>query len=195
MGKGPMSSKTQALSAKSIEVQVREFERALENSASPETACSKLAQLLRVARSEIALLRLEKNHLRFVYPHELRDAGTIPLSGAAVAARTATTQTALLSNSFAKVRHVSLFETVKLHGGESSEEIDPMPIQKIMSVPITAPKKKVVGVVQISRKGLDPALAGADFTSDDLKLLEKVADVLAAMPFMQEETAVAKASQ
>lgn len=188
-----MSSKTQVSETKSIESQVRDLERALENSANPETACSKLAQILRVARGEIALLRLEKNHLRFVYPPELRDAGTIPLSGSAVAARTATTQTSLLSNSFAKVRHVSLFETVKLHGAEKSEEIDPMPIQKIISVPISAPGKKVVGVVQISRKGLDPSLAGADFTSHDLKLLEKAAEVLAAMPFMQEDVAAAKA--
>ena len=190
-----MSAKTQASPAKSIKEQVSDLERALEKSASPETACSKLAQMLRVARGEIALLRLEKNHLRFVYPPELRDAGTIPLSGSAVAARTATTQTSLLSNSFAKVRHVSLFETVKLHGADKSEEIDPMPIQKIMSVPITAPEKKVVGVVQISRKGLDPSLAGADFTSDDLKLLENVAELLASMPFMQENAAAANAAE
>lgn len=190
-----MSTKTQALPEKSTKEQVSEFERALEKSASPETACSKLAQLLRVARSEIALLRLEKNHLRFIYPVELREAGTIPLSGSAVAARTATTQTSLLSNSFAKVRHVSLFETVKLHGADKSEEIDPMPIQKIMSVPIAAAEKRVIGVVQISRKGLDPSLAGADFTSDDLKLLEKVAELLAPMPFMREEKPMGKAAQ
>ncbi len=182
-----MSLKTQSVEEKSAQAQVSELQHALEKSATAETACSKLAQILRVARSEIALLRLERNHLRFIYPPELRDAGTIPLSGSAVAARTAITQTSLLSNSFARVRHVSLFETVKLHAGDASEEIDPMPIQKIMSVPVITSEKKVAGVIQISRRGLDPALSGEDFTSDNLRLLEAGADLLAGMGFMQVE--------
>lgn len=182
-----MSSRTQPVAEKSPEEQVRELQHALENCATPEAACLKLARMLRIANSEIALLRLEKNHLRFIYPPELRDAGTIPLSSPAVAARTATTQTSLLSNSFARVRHVSLFETVKLHAGDASEEVDPKPIQKIMSVPVVSPEKKVAGVIQISRRGLDPSLAGTDFTMDDLKLVEGVAGRLAEMAFMQEE--------
>jgi hypothetical protein len=44
----------------------------------------------------------------------------------------------------------------------------------------------VVGVVQVSRKGLDASLAGADFTSHDLKHLEQAAEILSRMPFMQE---------
>ena len=43
-----------------------------------------------------------------------------------------------------------------------------------------------MGVVQVSRKGLDASIAGADFTGEDLKLLEQAAAVLARMPFMQE---------
>jgi hypothetical protein len=43
-----------------------------------------------------------------------------------------------------------------------------------------------MGVVQVSRKGLDPAVAGLDFTNDDLKQLERMAEVLARMPFMRE---------
>jgi len=41
-------------------------------------------------------------------------------------------------------------------------------------------------VVQISRKGLDASVAGADFTNVDLKQLEQAAEILARMPFMQE---------
>ena len=182
-----MSSKTQAVPEKSTEEKVGELQRALKDSETAETACTKLAQILRVGRSEIALLKLEKGHLRFIYPPELCNAGTIPLSGSAVAARTATTRTSLLSNSFARVRHVSLFETVKLHAGDASEETDPMPIQKIMSVPVISPEKKVAGVIQISRRGLDPSLAGVDFTTDELRLVEDVAELLARMAFMQEE--------
>jgi hypothetical protein len=43
-----------------------------------------------------------------------------------------------------------------------------------------------MGVVQISRKGLDGSTAGADFTNTDLKQLEEAAEILARMPFMQE---------
>jgi hypothetical protein len=61
-----------------------------------------------------------------------------------------------------------------------------MPIQKIMSVPISGSEGKVIGVIQISRKGLDSSLAGTDFTNDDLKLLEQATGILARMPFMDE---------
>ena len=44
----------------------------------------------------------------------------------------------------------------------------------------------VLGVAQVSRKGLDATLAGADFTNDDLKQLEEAAEILSRMAFMQE---------
>jgi hypothetical protein len=44
----------------------------------------------------------------------------------------------------------------------------------------------VVGVVQVSRKGLDASVSGADFTNDDLRQLEQAAEILARMPFMQD---------
>jgi hypothetical protein len=44
----------------------------------------------------------------------------------------------------------------------------------------------VVGVVQVSRKGLDASVSGADFTNDDLRRLEQAAEILARMPFMQD---------
>jgi hypothetical protein len=163
-----------------------ELKRALLDSGTVEGACTKLAHILHVARHEIALFRLEKTSLRFVYPSELRDAGTIPLSSSAVAARTAVTRTSLLSNSFARVRHVSLFESVTLHGAEDSDKIDPMPIQKILSVPMIDAEGKVIGVIQISRKGIDSSLSGPDFTTDDLRRLEQAAEILATMALIRE---------
>jgi hypothetical protein len=152
-----------------------------------ERACIKLAQLLRVRRSEVAVLRLEKGSLRFIFPRELRSAGVLPLTGSAVAARTASTRTPLLSNTFMRVKHVSLFEAVKIGAGEEEERSqEQMPIQKIMSVPVIPPGGNVLGVVQISRKGLDASVAGADFTNEDLKQLEQAAEVFSRMPFMQE---------
>lgn len=162
-----------------------ELEAMLSESASSEQVCLKLAKILQVRRSEIALLRSEKGSLRFIFPVELRSAGVLPLSGSAVAARTAATRTPLLSNSFMRMKHVSLFEAVKISAGEEDKSMEQMPIQKIMSVPV-ASGDKVLGTVQVSRKGLDPKGAGADFTSEDLKKIEQVADILARMPFMQE---------
>jgi transcriptional regulator with GAF, ATPase, and Fis domain len=178
-------SSTEAVGAKAAKNELGQLESMLSESASSEKVCLKLAQMLHVRRSEIALLRIEKGSLRFVFPVELRSAGVLPLTGSAVAARTAATRTPLLSNSFMRVKHVSLFEAVKLSPGEEDKSMEQMPIQKIISVPV-ASGDKVIGVVQVSRKGLDPKMAGADFTSEDLKKLEQAADILARMPFLQE---------
>ena len=165
---------------------VTELERMITDSPTPDRVCVKLSHILRVERNEVALLRLEGGSLKFVYPAELRSAGAIPLSGSAVAARTAATRAPLLSNSFARVKHVSLFETIKLCTGAESERTEQMPIQKIISVPVIDDAGEVVGVAQLSRKGLDSSLAGLDFTSEDLVLLERAAEVIARMPFMRD---------
>jgi hypothetical protein len=180
------STSTQSSAVKAAKVSVTELESMLSESPSPDRVCLKVAQMLRVRRSEVALLRLDKGSLRFIFPPELRSAGVLPLTGTAVAARTAATRTPLLSNTFMRVRHVSLFEGVKLGAEEEDRSLDQMPIQKIMSVAVAPSGGTVMGVVQVSRKGLDASLAGADFTSDDLKLLEQAAEILARMPFMQE---------
>lgn len=166
---------------------IADLERTGAESTSPEIFCVKLAQILRVRGDEVALLRVEKNCLRFVFPAELRAAGLLPLTGPAIAARTASTRSPLLSNSFARVRHLSLFESVKISAKDADEPgSQQLPIQKIMSVPIIASGGRVAGVVQVSRKGLDASLAGNDFTGDDLKVLEQAAQILAGLPFMQD---------
>ena len=174
--------------AKVAKASVSELESMLPESPNTDRVCLKLAQILHVRRSEVALLRLEKGSLRFIFPAELRSAGVLPLTGSAVAARTAATRTSLMSNTFMCVKHVSLFEVVKLGAGGDEEDRrqEQMPIQKIISVPVAPPGGNVMGVVQISRKGLDASLAGADFTSEDLRQLEQAAEILARMPFMQE---------
>lgn len=113
---------------------------------SPERASAKIAQMLEVARNEVAVLRLEKGSLKFVYPPELRAAGVIPVSSSAVAARTAATGTSLLSNSFARMKHASLFESVRLGGKDDNQASELMPIQKIMSVPVSEPGGKLWGL-------------------------------------------------
>src|SRR5271168_2894583 len=112
-----MASGTQGSATKTAKASLADLEGMLSESPSCDRACLKLAQILRVRRSEVALLRLEKGSLRFIFPQELRSAGVLPLSGSAVAARTASTRAPLLSNSFMRVKHVSLFEAVKLGAG------------------------------------------------------------------------------
>jgi hypothetical protein len=66
-----------------------------------------------------------------------------------------------INNNFSAVRHATVFEGVKTAttSGES--------IQKIVSAPILC-DGKVVGVMQISRKGTSASSAGPDFTAEDL---------------------------
>src|SRR5271168_852684 len=114
--------------------------------------CMVLAKIFRVQYSEVALLRLEKGLLRFVFPEYLRTTGAIPISGKAIAAHTALSKKAEIFNNFAKVKHASIFETIK-PGGFDEEQSRPNPIQKLMSVPILDRESNVLGVIQISRKG------------------------------------------
>jgi len=146
--------------------------------------CMVLAKIFRVQYTEVALLRLESGLLRFVFPEHLRVTGAIPLSSKAVAAHTALSKKAEIFNNFARVKHASIFETIKPDQG-SDEPAAPAPIQKLMSVPIMDRDSAVVGVIQISRKGLDPKYA-QDFSREDLHDLELAAGLLATAPALVE---------
>src|SRR5580698_5509414 len=145
----------------------------------PMDLCMVLAKIFRVQYTEVALLRLDNGLLRFIFPDHLRTTGAIPLSSKAVAAHTALSKKAEIFNNFARVKHASIFETIK--PGESDEPTPPAPIQKLMSVPIMDRDSNVVGVIQISRKGLDPKFAH-DFSREDLHDLELAAGLLATAP-------------
>jgi GAF domain len=124
----------------------------------------KIAKELRVKMDEVAILGVSHRwrHLHFLVPPVLKNVGFIPLtSKAALAACTARESRPEINNDFAKVRHASVFEGVKAATttGES--------IQKIISAPILY-DGKVVGVMQISRKGGSVVSAGPDFTAEDL---------------------------
>jgi len=148
----------------------------------PLDACMVLAKVFHVQYTEVAMLRLEGGLLRFIFPEHLRTTGAIPLSSKAVAAHTALSKKAEIFNNFAKVKHASIFETIKPNGTDN-EEVRPAPIQKLMSVPILDRDLNVLGVIQISRKGLDPRFA-QDFSREDLHDLELAAGVLATSPVL-----------
>jgi hypothetical protein len=124
----------------------------------------RIAKNLGVKPDEVALMGVSTRwrHLHFLVPESLKQVGFIPLSStSAIAAKTARESRPDIINNFASVRHATVFEGVKI-GGESSELI-----QKMISAPILS-GDKVVGVIQVSRKGASAKEAGPDFTADDL---------------------------
>ncbi|HXQ26227.1 MAG TPA: GAF domain-containing protein [Candidatus Acidoferrales bacterium] len=129
-----------------------------------------------VQTHEVAILGLtsDERSLRFLTPGNLRTVGQIPLSSAnALAARTVRERRPELINHFSVVPHASVFEAVPI-----AEEFRGDPIQKIMSSPIMV-ASRVIGVVQVSRKGKAQADAGPDFTHPQLRELKTIADTLA----------------
>jgi hypothetical protein len=124
----------------------------------------RIAKSLGVKTDEVAILGLSTKwrHLHFLVPEALKKVGFIPLSSnSALAARTARDSRPEINNNFPGARHATVFEGAKV-GGESGEAI-----QKIISAPLLS-DGKVIGVLQISRKGANASSAGQDFTSEDL---------------------------
>lgn len=152
----------------------------------PARVCAELASIFYVRTNEVALLRLQEQILTFLFPTELRSVGAIPLSSSAIAARTAKSRTAEVFNNFTQVRHHSVFELIKLSGSEATQVI-----QKLMSAPVIQLDGMVLGVIQISRKGVSPAAAGPDFNIRDLVKLEVAASEIGKlMPKMVGDVAV-----
>src|SRR5438477_11310248 len=96
---------------------------------SPLDLCTTLAKIFQVQETEVALLRLEGGLLRFIFPDHLRTTGSIPLSSKAVAAHTALSKKPEIFNNFARVKHASIFETIKHAANEEAPA--PTPIQKL----------------------------------------------------------------
>ncbi|HLH06653.1 MAG TPA: GAF domain-containing protein [Terriglobales bacterium] len=150
-----------------------------------EKVAADLARIFGVRRHEVAILSLHGQILRFLYPAELKSAGAIPLSSHAVAAQTAKTKRADLFNNFTMRRHSRLFELVSLEQEAEKNRQDTQIIQKLMTAPIVDRHGEILGVVQISRKGITPNAAGADFTPEELHQLEYAARIVATvMPLL-----------
>lgn len=135
-----------------------------------------VASLFKAKSDEVAVLALtgQDKFLKFIIPEKLQAIGTLPMtSTSALAVRTAREKRPELFNNFAGTRHATVFEGVPL--GRRHDE----PIQKLMSAPIFV-EDKVIGVVQISRKGRSSIEAGPDFTQQELRLLVSITGALAA---------------
>jgi len=128
------------------------------------TVSEKIARNLGVKNDEVAILAVSSRwrHLHFLVPEALKNVGFVPLSSnSALSARTARESRPEIENNFASMRHATVFESIKISDGSSGT------IQKMISAPILL-DGKVIGVIQVSRKGANPHTAGPDFTADDL---------------------------
>src|ERR1700690_1486195 len=97
----------------------------------PAQFCAELGKIFQVQQTEVALFRLEEGRLKFLFPSELTTAGSLPLSSSsAVAAHTAASKKAEAFNNFAKVKHASVFEMVKLTHRDEGQ--DRAPIQRLI---------------------------------------------------------------
>jgi GAF domain len=125
---------------------------------------------------EVAIFGLtpDDRFLQFLTPDRLREVGQIPMTSThSLASRTARERRAEVINHFSVIPHSSVFEAVPIAEGQPGEAI-----QKIMSAPVVF-EKKVVGVIQISRKAAAMSEAGPDFTHQQLRELKVIADALA----------------
>ena len=125
----------------------------------------KIAQIIGVRSDEVAILAVSRRwkHLHFLVPEALTNVGFVPLSStSALAAKTVRESRPEIDNNFSAARHAAVFENVKLGQDTPAETI-----QKIISAPLLL-DGKVIGVIQISRKGANPANAGPDFTAEHL---------------------------
>jgi hypothetical protein len=171
---------------------IRALQSSLSDGTTPDEFCNKLSRIFRVQQTEIALLQLEGGCLRFIFPPQLTTAGSIPVSSSSsIVAHTAMSKKAELFNNFSKVKHASIFETVKLGSPEDNSTFTNAPIQKLVSAPVLDQAGNVAGVLQVCRKGYDLASAGPDFTLEHLYLVERAAKVAAQAPFMKKRAAAA----
>jgi hypothetical protein len=128
------------------------------------TVAERIAKNLGVKSGEVGILGLSARwrHLYFLVPEALKNVGFIPLtSNSALAARTARESRPEINNSFGTATHATVFEGVKTNADAAEA------IQKIISAPILC-ADKVIGVIQISRKGVNAKNVGPDFTPADL---------------------------
>ena len=138
-------------------------------------AAEGLAKAFAVKSHEVGLFAVnpKKHEINFVWPLSMSKVGHIPLNAInSLVAKTANERKSYLDNAFAGSRHLFIFEHML---AEKSERI---PVQKIMSSPIINGDGVVTGVVQITRKASSAVEAGADFTPENLAVLEAIAAVL-----------------
>jgi transcriptional regulator with GAF, ATPase, and Fis domain len=145
-----------------------------------EKIAAEIAKTFSVQLDEVAIIRMVKSNLAFVYPTKLSNMGSIPINtSTSVAARTANTKRAEAINNFAQAKHASVFEAMvsPTKKAESAKDLASHVIQKLMTVPVVS-AAGVLGVIQVCRKGKSAPESGADFGPPDLQRLVQIATSL-----------------
>ena len=84
----------------------RSVEFVLGQASTPQKFCAALAKLFGVRPKEVALMRLEKGLLKFLFPEQLTTAGAIPVSSSSsIASHTASTKKTEMFNTFRQIKH------------------------------------------------------------------------------------------
>src|SRR5258707_12676636 len=83
------------------------LEHLLDQDVSPRQVCGVLAKMFQVQQTEVAILRLDGGLLQFIYPEELRTAGSIPVFSSSIAAHTAISKKSENFNNFPRLQHPS----------------------------------------------------------------------------------------
>jgi GAF domain-containing protein len=134
-----------------------------------------IASGFKVRKQEVAILRVSPDGqtLSFLFPTKLAKIGLIPLSTThSLATKTIRERRGEIVNNFPAYKHPTVFEAVDL-----SEHEKAAPIQKIISAPMLV-NDKVVGVIQVGRKGRPGDPIGPDFTPNDVADLASVGAIL-----------------
>lgn len=139
-----------------------------------KTIAAEIAAFFSLRSHEIGLFSVNrrKHEIAFLWPLGMTNAGHIPLNAVnSLVAKTANEMVTTLDNSFAKSRHLYIFEFML------AEKSDRIPIQKIMSAPVTS-DGAAKAVIQVVRKGASLDAAGEDFSVQNLADLVKIAALL-----------------
>jgi hypothetical protein len=134
-----------------------------------------IAQAFKGRKDEVALLQLSPDGkmLSFLFPSKFQKIGAIPLTSShSLATKTIRDKRGEIVNNFSVYKHPTVFESIDVSAEEKAT-----PIQKIVSSPMVV-DGKVVGVIQVCRKGKAGDPIGPDFAASDLAELNAVGTIL-----------------
>jgi hypothetical protein len=142
-----------------------------------ESVAAILAEHFKVSPHEVGLFKFDASGRTATFlwpPQDLGSTVKIPvkLFTTSLVSATARDKHGSIDNTFAATPHLHMFEQAL------TEREHRLPLQKIMTAP-GMKEDQLLWIVQISRKGASREEAGPDFTDEQLRQLEVLADCLA----------------
>lgn len=129
-----------------------------------------LSEILNLSQGCVFVLSANKDGrlLEFVYPPRLK--GTmVPVDSRSIVGRTACNKRFYISNNTHAERDFIFLDSIMSRKGD--------PIQKMITCPVIF-ADKVVQVIQVTRRGVNPSEAGKDFTKEDVEKIKTYVDKL-----------------